>query len=141
MSFASFLRFWAVAAKRKFISCPFGPRKRKSVEPEDAFHISEVISTFLPLAPRDKRRTSVWRSRAPCVASDFMNVARDLVCRRVRAALGLERAGLAAVLDHRAFFRHPSRGRAKTSAILRTARDRLIPDTPDFSVPASRACP
>jgi hypothetical protein len=41
MIFASFLGFWAVAAKRKFISCPFGPRKRKSVEPEDAFQISE----------------------------------------------------------------------------------------------------
>jgi len=26
-------------------------------------------------------------------------------------------------------------------SILRTARDRLIPDTPDFSVPASRAAP
>jgi hypothetical protein len=31
--------------------------------------------------------------------------------------------------------------RAKTQAILRTARDRLAPDTSDFSVPASRACP
>jgi hypothetical protein len=30
---------------------------------------------------------------------------------------------------------------AKAKPILRTARDRLIPDTPDFSVPASRACP
>jgi hypothetical protein len=32
------------------------------------------------------------------VASAFMNGSRDLACRRVRAALGLKRAGLAVVL-------------------------------------------
>jgi hypothetical protein len=36
MSFASFLRFWAVAANRNSSLAPFGPRRRNSVELQDA---------------------------------------------------------------------------------------------------------
>ena len=55
--------------------------------------------------------------RTGLVTSGFMNGARDLACRNVRAAPGLERAGLAVMLarevDHRAALRQPSRGLAK----------------------------
>jgi hypothetical protein len=52
--------------------------------------------------------------RTGLVTSGFMNGARDLACRNVRAAPELERAGLAVALarevDQRAVFVSPSRG-------------------------------
>ena len=41
MSFASFRRFWAVAASRNSSLAPLGPRRRKSTKPEDALQMSE----------------------------------------------------------------------------------------------------
>ena len=49
MSFASFRRFWAVAAKRNSSLAPFGPR-RQSTEPEDALQMSEEHLDLLSFA-------------------------------------------------------------------------------------------
>jgi hypothetical protein len=67
------------------------------------------ISTAFVLDMR-RRGPRSWRLPA-LFANGFLNRSRDLACRNVWAALGLERAGVAVVLaqgvDHRAFFRHP----------------------------------
>ncbi len=41
MSFTSFRRFWAVAAKKELIFGSASPAQTQSVEPEDALRMSE----------------------------------------------------------------------------------------------------
>jgi hypothetical protein len=94
MSFASFRKFWAVAANRNWSLAPLGPRRRKSTEPEDALQMSEEHLDLLSLATRDGVGLGLG-DRTGLVASGFMNRARDFARRYVQAALGLERAGLA----------------------------------------------
>jgi hypothetical protein len=70
----------------------------------------------LSLAARDGVGLGLG-DRTDLVTSGFMNGARDFACRNVRAALGLERAGLAVALAHevdqRVVFVSPSRGLEK----------------------------
>src|SRR5580704_132662 len=86
MSFASLLRFWAVAAKRNSSFCSVWAALAQSIGPEDALQMSEEHPDLLSLPARDH----VGLGLCDCerlVASGFMNGARDLACRRVRAAL------------------------------------------------------
>ena len=53
MSFASFLRFWAVAANRNSSLAPLGPRRRNAVEPENALETSKQHLDLLSLTTRD----------------------------------------------------------------------------------------
>jgi hypothetical protein len=41
ISLASFLRFWAVAARRNSSRAPFGPRSSEPVETQNAFEVGE----------------------------------------------------------------------------------------------------
>ena len=50
MSFASFRRFWAVAANRNSSLAPLGPRRAQSIEPEDALQMSEEHLYLLSFA-------------------------------------------------------------------------------------------
>ena len=100
MSFASFLSFWAVAAN-ELIFGSARPAEAQSVEPEDALQMSEQHLDLLSFATGDGVGLGLC-SRAGLVASGFVNGARDLARRNVRAAFWLERAGLAVVLAREA---------------------------------------
>jgi hypothetical protein len=69
----------------------------QSIESEDALQMSEEHLDLLSLPARDDVGLRLGDC-ARLVASGYMNGARDLACRRVRAARGLKRAGLAVVL-------------------------------------------
>jgi hypothetical protein len=51
MSFASFRRFWAVAAKRNSSFGSARPARAQSVEPEDALQVSKEHLDLLSFAP------------------------------------------------------------------------------------------
>jgi hypothetical protein len=110
MGFASFLRFWAVAANRNSFLAPFGPRWAQSIQPEDTLQMSEEHLDLLSFSTRDGVGLGLC-DRAGLVTSGLMNGARDLARRNIRAALGFEHASLAVVLarkeDQRALLRQP----------------------------------
>ena len=64
ISFASFLRFWAVAASRNSSRATFGPLSRRRSIFKMRFKCANGISTFL----RSRRNAKILRSGAPCRA-------------------------------------------------------------------------
>jgi hypothetical protein len=51
MSFASFRKFWAVAANRNFVLGSAWVTRAQSIEPEDALQMSEEHLDLLSFAP------------------------------------------------------------------------------------------
>lgn len=52
LSLASFLRFWAAAARWNSSRAPFGPRSRKPIQLQDALEVGEQQLDLLALPPR-----------------------------------------------------------------------------------------
>ena len=85
--------------QKEFIFSSVWPAQTQSVQPKDALQMCEQHLDLLSLATEKRRPQSC--DCAGHVAGVFVNVPRDLACRRVRTALGLEHAGVAVVLAAR----------------------------------------
>ena len=66
MSFASFRRFWAVAASRKSSLAPLGPRTRNRSSRRMRFRCSRRASRPSFVRDMRRRRPRSWRSHGPC---------------------------------------------------------------------------
>jgi hypothetical protein len=86
MSFRQFPQILGGVGQKEFVFCSVWAALAQSIEPEDAFQMSEEHPDLLSLPARDHVGLGLCDC-ARLVASGFMNGARDLACRRVRAAL------------------------------------------------------
>src|SRR6266516_1334311 len=73
---ASFLRFWAMAARRNSCRAPVGPRSRSRTEPKDALEVSEEHLDPLALVPRLLERRSASKGAGE-IAGALIDAARN----------------------------------------------------------------
>ena len=103
VSFASFRRFWAAAARRNSSRAPFGPRSRSRSSLRIRLRWANNISTFL---------RSRFSDLARHIACALVDGARHLPRRSIRTALELESASCAVVfagaVEHRCIVIHQS---------------------------------
>ncbi len=119
MSFASFLRFWAVAARWNSSRAPDGPRNRSRSRRKMRFKCANSISTFFRRF-RDVRFLGLG-DVAGHIPRSLVDRPRDLAGRRLGAAARLESAHVAIVIGSAIDERRPVVHR-RTRASERLAR-------------------
>src|SRR5271168_4196216 len=89
-SLASFLRFWAVAAKRNSSRAPFGPRSRNRSSLRMRLRCANSISTFF----RSRHESILTKDDAPGIGVDFDRTANGAGVDRISVVVEAHEASL-----------------------------------------------